>query len=329
MGRRSKKKKSTIKSVIAFVIVLTIWAIGNYTDIFAFEDFGLGDIINIGTKKKKEAKIVEGKLEMHTIDVGQGDSILFLQGDKVMLVDCGPRAEGKTVVNYLEELGIEKIDILIATHPHEDHMGGMADVINSFEIGVLYTSDFRDEDVTTTYYMNFLEAVEENNVNWETKNAEDEISFGEADVIVLGPQKDEYDNANNYSMALMISFGETDIMLTGDAEKQIEQEILDLNYDIECEIFKAAHHGSDTSNTEEFLEEVNPQYIVISAGYENSYNHPMKSIMKRFKSLGATIYRTDESGSIVMTTDGTNIEFDKEEGSYMSGPEIVKSKKGN
>lgn len=328
MGRRSKKKSSAIKSVIALIVVLIIGAIGNYTDIFAFEDFELEDIINMATKKKKEPKIVEGKLEMHTIDVGQGDSILFLQGDKVMLVDCGPRAEGETVVNYLEELGIEKIDILIGTHPHEDHMGGMAEVINEFEIGVLYTSDFQDEDVTTTYYMNFLEAVEEKNANWEIKKSEDEFTFGEADVTVLAPEKDEYDNANNYSMALMVSFGETDIMLTGDAEKQIEEEILDLNYDIECEIFKAAHHGSDTSNTEEFLEEVNPEYVVISAGYENSYNHPMKSVMKRFKSLNATIYRTDESGSIVMTTDGTNIEFDKEEGSYMSGSELVKSKKG-
>lgn len=328
MGRRKKKKTNVTKSIIAFFIVLIIGILGEYTDIFAFEDIKLQDIINIGTKKKKEPKIVEGKLEMHTIDVGQGDSILFLQDDKVMLVDCGPRAEGKKVVDYLNELGIEKIDILIGTHPHEDHMGGMAEVINEFDIGVLYTSDFQDEENTNTYYMKFLEAVDENNVNWEIKQVEDEFSFGEADVIVLGPQKDEYENANNYSLALMVSFGETDIILTGDAESQIEEEILDLNYDIDCEVFKAAHHGSDTSNTKKFLKEMSPEYVIISAGYDNSYTHPMKSVMKRFKSLGFKIYRTDECGSIVMTTDGTNIEFDKEQGSYMSGPELVKSKKG-
>ena len=321
MRRKKKISKSNaklIRTLIYIAIIVIIGVLSNYTDIFATEDVENGI--------KKEAKIVEGKLEMHTIDVGQGDSILLLQGDKVMLIDCGTRAQGKKVVEYLQNLGIKKIDILVGTHPHEDHVGGMAEVINSFEIGMLYTSDFNDEDITTVYYMKFLEAVENKKVKWETKKAKDKFEFGEADVTVLAPSKDNYDNTNNYSLALMVSFGETDIMLTGDAEKLIENEILGLDYDIECEVFKAGHHGSDTSNTDKFLKKVNPSYVIISAGLENSYNHPVKSVMKRFKSMGIKVYRTDEAGDIVMTTDGQNIEFNQKEGSYLSGPELVKKK---
>lgn len=331
MGRKRKKTKSKlIRALIIIAILIIVAFLENYTNIFAFEDFSLETILSnvpLGGNKKI-AKNVEGKLEMHTIDVGQGDSILLLQGNKVMLVDCGPKAQGKKVVNYLKDLGIKKIDILIGTHPHEDHMGGMAEVINNFDIGVLYTSDFTNKEITTNYYMKFLDAVENKNVNWEIKKTNDKFEFGEADVTVLAPSKDEYDNTNNYSLALMVSFGETDIMLTGDAEKSIEEEILKLNYDIECEIMKAGHHGSDTSNTDKFLKKVNPSYIIISAGVDNSYKHPIKSVMERIKKMGITVYRTDEVGDIVMTTDGKNIEFNKEKGSYLSGPELVK-KKGN
>lgn len=325
MGRKHKKNKNNIiKTLVLIVILIVLGIINNYTNIFAFEEFNNNDVVS--TQNKKQVRDVKGKLEMHTIDVGQGDSILLLQDDKVMLIDCGPRAQGKKVVEYLKNIGIEKIDILIGTHPHEDHMGGMSEVINSFEIGVLYTSDFDDEDITTVYYMKFLEAVESKNVKWETKKAKDKFNFGEADVTVLAPSKDKYDNTNNYSLALMVSFGETDIMLTGDAEKLIEDEILELDYDIECEILKAGHHGSDTSNTNNFLKKVNPSYVIISAGLENLYNHPAKSVMKRFKSMGTEVYRTDEVGDIVMITNGKNIQFDKEKGSYLSGPELIKKK---
>lgn len=328
MGRKRKKNKNDIiKTLVLIGIIIILGIINNYTNIFAFEDFNSNNDV-VSTQNKKQVRDVKGKLEMHTIDVGQGDSILLLQDDKVMLIDCGPRAQGQKVVEYLKDLGIEKIDILIGTHPHEDHMGGMAEVINSFEIGVLYTSDFNDEDITTVYYMKFLEAVENKNVKWETRKAKDKFNFGEADVTVLAPSKEKYDNTNNYSLALMVSFGETDIMLTGDAEKLIENEILELDYDIECEILKAGHHGSDTSNTNNFLKKVNPSYVIISAGLENSYNHPVKSVMKRLKSMEITVYRTDEVGDIVMTTDGKDIQFNKEEGSYLSGTELVK-KKGN
>ena len=115
----------------------------------------------------KQAKVVNGKLEMHTIDVGQGDSCLFMQGKSTMLIDCGTKAKGKTVTEYLQNLGIKKIDVLIGTHPHDDHMGGMAEVIENFEIGTLYTPDNSKDNITTTWYMEFLDAVDKKNVEWK------------------------------------------------------------------------------------------------------------------------------------------------------------------
>lgn len=116
---------------------------------------------------KSEIKIVDGSLEMHTIDVGQGDSCLIIQGNSTCLIDCGTKSKGKDVVKYLNDLGIKKIDILIGTHPHDDHMGGMAEVINSFDIGVLYTPDNGNDNITTTWYMEFLNSVDEKNVKWK------------------------------------------------------------------------------------------------------------------------------------------------------------------
>lgn len=114
----------------------------------------------------KEIKTVHGKLEMHTIDVGQGDSCLIIQEDHTLLIDCGTKSKGKIVVRYLKELGIKRIDVLVGTHPHDDHMGGMAEVINNFEIGTLYAPDNSNDNITTTWYMEFLDAVEQNNVTW-------------------------------------------------------------------------------------------------------------------------------------------------------------------
>ena len=118
------------------------------------------------TDNSKQMKVVNGNLEMHTIDVGQGDSILFIQGSKTMLVDCGTKAEGKTVVDYIKNLGIKRIDVLIGTHPHDDHMGGMAEIIKTFEIGILYTPDNSKDNITTSWYMDFLEAVDNKKIEW-------------------------------------------------------------------------------------------------------------------------------------------------------------------
>ena len=247
---------------------------------------------------------------------------MYIQKDKKMLIDCGTKSKGDTVVKYLQDLGIKKIDILIGTHPHDDHMGGMAKVIRNFEIGVLYAPDTSSNNITTSWYMDFLDAVDEKNVQWKYPKSGDSFSLGEADIKILAPNSSQYDNLNNYSIVTKIAFGEVSILAMGDAEKLSEDEILKTNEDVKAQIIKIGHHGSSTSTSEKFLKEVDPKYAIISAKKGNTYNHPNKPIMELLKKREIKVYRTDESGSIIMKTDGKNIEFDKEAGDYLAGSEL-------
>ncbi len=315
MGKRKKKtnkKYIAIASTILFVIVLICIGAGvsnidEAANAVAETASAITNSIASSWKvqdedENKPAKSADGTLEMHTIDVGQGDSILFIQGNSTLLIDTGTKAKGKIVVEYLKKLGIKKIDILIGTHPHDDHMGGMAEVIKNFEVGVLYTPDYKEDDITTTWYMEFLNAIDEKNVKWKYPNLGENLKIGEADVKFLAPNSEKYTNKNNYSIATKISYGETDILLTGDAEELAENEILEAGYNIEAEIFKAGHHGSDSSNSEEFINKVKPKYVVISCKYGNTYGHPKEKVMEFFEKKDISVYRTDEVGSIVMTT---------------------------
>lgn len=235
-----------------------------------------------------------------------------------MLIDCGTKSKGSTVVDYLKSLGISKIDFLIGTHPHDDHMGGMAEVIDNFEIGTLYTSDTSKNNITTSWYLNFLEAVEEKNVNWVYPKVGDTFELGEATIQILAPNSEKYENLNNYSIVTRITYGSVNILSMGDAEKLSEDEILKNGLNVGAQIIKAGHHGSNTSNSEKFINAVNPQYALISAKRGNTYNHPIKSVMELFQKNNIKVYRTDESGTIIMTTNGTNITFDKEPGDYLA-----------
>lgn len=181
MGKR-KKKKNAIKyiSIIASIVVIALICIGTGVSnvneaINAIENTAsavTNSIVDTWNDKDnntnvKEVKTVNGTLQMHTIDVGQGDSTLIIQGKSSMLIDCGTKSKGKDVIQYLHSLGIKKIDVLIGTHPHDDHMGGMAEVIKSFEIGALYAPDNSNDNITTSWYMEFLNAVDEKNIEWK------------------------------------------------------------------------------------------------------------------------------------------------------------------
>ena len=310
MGKRIAKNKKITSQIIVGILVIIFLSLVPY-----IQENGIREKIKQNYSKltetssniKEESIPVEGELAMHVIDVGQADSILIMQNGTSMLVDCGTKSKGDEVVQYLKKLGIEKIDILVGTHPHEDHMGGMAKVIRNFEIGVLYTPDTSKENITTLWYMDFLEAVQEKNIEWKYPTVGENIELENAKIKILGPNSTTYNNINNYSIAMRISFGETDILLTGDAEKEAEEEIMKTGFELESEIYKAAHHGSNTSNSEEFLEKVKPQYVAISVGKDNLYKHPNKNVIKRFDKLGANIYRTDEVGTTIFITDGINI----------------------
>lgn len=276
-------------------------------------------------------------LEMHVIDVGQGDSILFVENDNVMLVDAGDLGKDDIVTEYLNNLGIEEIDVLVGTHPHSDHMGNFDVILENFAVSTMYVPDILDEDITSKWFLRFLNKVDEIDSQsdseysiWQfPKDASGNFrnfDLGNMHIQMLAPENKKYSNANNYSIAMKVSFGYTDIMLTGDAEELVEKEILNGNFNLDCEIMKSGHHGSNTSNSRKFLESVSPEYVVISAGFSNKYEHPSPETMDLYEDMEIEVYRTDESGTIVMSTDGKNIYFNKPTGDYLSGIELEKQR---
>lgn len=212
---------------------------------------------------------------------------------------------------------------MIGTHPHDDHMGGMAKVIENFDVGVLYAPDTSNKNITTSWYIELLTAIEEHNIQWKYPVAGENINFGEADIQILAPNSAEYEDLNDYSIVTMITYGEVRILSMGDAEKLSEDEILNKGFDVQAQILKVGHHGSNSSTSKNFLDKVNPQYAVISAKIGNTYNHPTKSVMNLLKKNEILVYRTDESGTIIMTTNGKEIKFDKDPGDYLAGNELT------
>ena len=265
---------------------------------------------------------VEGNLILTMINVGQADSFLFVQGDKIALVDCGTRSTGKDVVEYLKNQGITKIDYVFGTHPHDDHMGGMYDVITNFEIGKIILPKIKPQEVTTNWYLKLMKEITTGNYTLEYVELGTMYALGDATMQVIGPIVEPKDNLNNYSTVLKVSFGKMDIIMTGDAEKEVEAAILQTNEDLEAEILKVGHHGSDTSSSQAFLEAINPDYALISAKVGNKYNHPTKETMENLRNQNIKVYRTDECGTVIATITSENVTFNTEPGDYLSGTEL-------
>ena len=309
----------------------------------------LEDVENEETQKNKEsisAVNIEGEMTVHFIDVGQADATLFVQDGHTMLFDAATKNRGDELVEYIQNLGIEYIDVLVLTHPHDDHMGGSAELLNNIEVGVVYGPDiFNISSLDSIgWYNNMVDAVENIDLERNKGVADDEqtsiwhfprndkgefakFNIGAAVVEFYAPLEEEYSDLNDYSICAKVSFGTVDVFLTGDATDNVEEALIAEGYDLDVEIFQASHHGSDTGNSREFLEAMSPECIVISCGMKNRHNHPVKSVVELYQEMELPVYRTDESGNIIMTTDGTQYSFDKEPGTYTSGAEY--KEKGN
>ncbi len=251
------------------------------------------------------------KFISHYIDVGQGDSefIEFPDG-KTMLIDAGTDKYGETVTDYIKNLGYSKIDYLVGTHPHADHIGGMADVVNAFDIGSIYMPN---ASTNTKTFENLLEAIQDKGMTINTAKAGMNIVFSEEEEYsadILAPIKDEYDDLNNYSVVIKITYGDSEFLYMGDAEKEVEVELLESGTDVKADVIKAGHHGSNTSSSSDFVKAVGADYVIFSAGKDNDYGHPHPQIIKRWENVGAEIYRTDEDGTVVISSDGRSITAD-------------------
>ena len=303
--KMAKKRKNTkIQRSIATIIALMVVGIAGLLGInedFANTVSDEGESYNNKNEQQVEF-VAQEDLLIDFIDVGQADSILIRNQDEVMLIDAGTNEAGETVVNYLEKLGITKINYLIGTHPHEDHIGGLDDVINNFDIEQIYMPKI---ETTTKTFEDVLEAIENKNLTVIAPNKGDKIELGQAVGKFMTEPILDKDNLNLSSLVLRLEFGNTSYLFMGDAEEENEKTI---NWP-KTDVLKVGHHGSNTSSGESFLEQVHPQYAIIMVGKDNSYGLPKQEIIDKLNNIGSEIYRTDEDGTIQIISDGNNIEI--------------------
>ena len=259
-------------------------------------------------EKVQKIEVPDGEMEVHFIDVGQADCALLASGGHFMLIDGGNNDDAEHIVTYLQNAGVKKLDLVVGTHPHEDHIGSLDAAIEAFDIGAVYMPDVSADTET---YRDVLDAVKGKGLQVQHPVPGDVLDFNGLPVEIFGPVK-EYSNLNNYSIVLRVSVGETAFLFTGDVEIEGEYDILEQGFDISADVLKVSHHGSSGSSVEEFLAYTDADYAVISVGEGNIYDHPEAVTLKRLQNYGMEIYRTDEQGTIVCDTDGKNISFRQE-----------------
>lgn len=277
--------------------------------------------LETGGEKSEPEQIVSNFIEkdadlaVYYFDVGQGDSSLIKYKNKTVLIDAGEKDMGGTVVGYLNSLGIERLDYIIATHPHSDHIGGLPEVISSFEIGTVIAPRVSDEMTPTTkVYERFLTALSEKGLRLTAAKtgtvyslADESLENDNTAFEIIAPVKDDYDDLNDWSVGIRLVHGETAFIFTGDAEKGAEKDMVESGAELSADVLKTPHHGSGTSSSKAFLEAVDPSIAIISCGDDNSYGHPHAETLDKFKEYGIKYHRTDGCGTVTVYSDGESI----------------------
>ena len=256
-------------------------------------------------EKAADTSKPEGMLEVHYIDVGQGDATLIKCGSHAMLIDGGNNNKGTTVQLYLKKQGVESLDYVIGTHPDADHIGGLDVIVYKYNCDTVIMPDYEKDTKT---YQELVDVIHDKNMKITYPVVGEQYALGEAKFTIIAPNSNSYGgNANDYSVAILLEYGKNRFLFTGDAEEASEAEMLTNGIDISADVYKVAHHGSRSASTQEFLNAVHPKYAVISCGEGNSYGHPHAEVLNRLRSMGVEVFRTDEQGSIIASSDGENI----------------------
>ena len=291
-----RQRKKVIALFVVLVFAFLFYLFENYPN------FGVQQ--NINRRIEETPAVSTDKLNVIFLDVGQADSILLENMGKYMLIDAGNNEDGPKLVTYLKQKGITSFQYVVGTHPHEDHIGGLDDIIYAFSIDNFYMPDVI---TTTKTFEDVLDALENNNIALSIPNKNDTFQLGNALIKVLYAGNDGESDLNDTSIVLKVTYQNVSFLFTGDASVKVEEQ-LDRK-DLKSTVLKIGHHGSSTATNEEFLNLVNPTYAVISVGKNNQYDHPHNTVLSTLASHNITTYRTDEDGSIEMITDGVDIKI--------------------
>ncbi len=305
--------KKIVRNIIKLIILIII-LIGAYyyEDIEKIiKDYNQDNVSNVINPKDNNQNNISNivsstdNLEIYYLDVGNADSILIRYHNNNVLIDAGNNEDGEKLVNYFKSLGVENFKYVIGTHSHEDHIGGMDNIINSFNIEHFYMPS---TITTTKTFEDVIDSLTKKNIKFETPKIDYKFNIEDIEfkVLYIGDNKEDL---NKTSIILKMTHKETSYLFTGDATSETEKEIL--NKDIKSTVLKVAHHGSQYSSTAKFLNEVKPKYAIIEVGKNNDYGHPKKVVLQKLEKIGAEIYRTDQDGTIHLISDGKNIKIEK------------------
>ncbi len=330
-----KKLKSILLLALLFALLFNLFSCADENDCDFYDTYVVGgetadetenadesgkDIDDLANTDSKEAPgqdmpvgqpTEHGKLEVHFIDVGQADAILVLCNEKALMIDGGNVGDSSVIVTYLRNLGVDYLDYMICTHAHEDHVGGLSGALNACKVGAAFCPV---TEYDTKAFSSFIKYLDEQGLSVTVPRAGDNFMLGGAFVEFLAPRKD-YEDTNNTSIVIRLSYGSHTFIFTGDAEYDSEIDMIEDGCNLKCDVLKVGHHGSSTSTSYRFLYEADPDYAIISCGKDNDYGHPHEEVLSRLSDADVTVYRTDELGDIVCTSDGVSLSFRTGKGS--------------
>lgn len=292
------KKLIYLIVVLVVAIVSGVFGLDNYDKLFGGEPF-------VGTQT---ADTQSNSFEVHYIDVGQGDCSLVICDGETMLIDAGENDHETEVMNYLRLKKIDKLDYIIASHQHTDHIGGLPEVLDEFGTdNIIMPRLTKEQTPTNSTYTAFLNSIKNSGAKVIASKAGSTYNLGSAAFEILGPVTNEVEDINSMSVIVKLTYGENTFLFTGDAEKDEERSVIATGADLDCDVLKVGHHGSGTSSCTDFLKAVTPEICVIQVGADNDYGHPHENIVERLGKYADEIYRNDLCGDIVITSDGINL----------------------
>lgn len=300
-NRNHNSRRQYFLAAILFIMILALLFAPDYKDV---RD-GIAKYLPSFDRQQEAGKDDLSQMQVHFLDIGQGDATLITCGNHSMLVDAGNNSKGTAIQDTLQHLGITKLDYLIGTHPDADHIGGLDVIITKFPCETLLMPDCKKDTKT---YDEVVHAASYRHLKITHPKAGSTYQLGDASFTILGPLK-KYSNANDNSVCFLLQHGDNRFLFTGDAEEDAESDMLAAREDVSADVYKVSHHGSKTATNETFFKKVGPIYAIISCGEDNSYGHPHAEVLDRLRTAAVQLFRTDDQGTIIASSDGTNITF--------------------